>query len=325
MAKVLTGEATHQERHALSEWSSKNKENEQLINMLKKNWEAIGPEDGKVRVDTDKAWANLRSRLENDGLMPASANTERFKMPTLLRVAAGLVLIVGLAIISYLVLPHESAKVRLAASTTENQEFGIILPDGSEVDLNTHSAIEYRLEKTGTRSVRLTGEAWFRVNHDPAHPFIVKAGKGLIRVTGTSFSVRTNPGNDRIEVYVVSGNVRLQNARRKDEALSLEPGTMGVLELNHLKQEESIDENYLSWKTRKLTFSKTRLGKVAAVLNRTYGKNIRFDNDKLQECLFTGTFDQQPVDTVMKVIQIAFDLDLEQEHNTFIFSGSGCN
>jgi transmembrane sensor len=326
MAKVLAGEANHQEKHALNEWSSKNKENEQLMDMLKKHWEAIEPEDGKIRVDTDKAWTNLRSRLENDGLLPARrAISGRIKMPTLVRVAAGLVLIAGLAIIAYLVLAPESARVRLAANTTDNQEFGILLPDGSEVDLNAHSAIEYRHEDTGIRSVRLTGEAWFRVNHDPAHPFIVRAGKGLIRVTGTSFSVRTNQENDRIEVYVASGSVQLQNARKGDEALSLEPGTMGVLELNHLKQEGSIDENYLSWKTRKLTFRQTRLGEVADVLNRTYGKNIRFENDKLQDCLFTGTFDQQPVDTVMKVIQIAFNLDLEQEHNTFIFYGNGCN
>jgi transmembrane sensor len=325
MAKVLAGEASHQERNALKEWSNKKEKNEKLIQMLKKNWEAIGPEDGRIRVDTDKAWANLRSRLENDGLLPATAFPGRIKMPTLLRVAAGVVLIVGMAIISYLVLAPESANVRLAASTTDNQEFGIILPDGSEVDLNTYSAIDYKLEDAGMRSVRLTGEAWFRVNHDPAHPFIVRAGKGLIRVTGTSFSVRTNPEMDRIEVYVASGSVRLQKAGRGDQALSLEPGTLGVLEPDRLKQEPAIDENYLSWKTRKLTFRQTRLEEVAAVLDRTYGKDIRFDNAKLGECLFTGTFDQQPVDSVMKVIQIAFNLDLERDHNTFTLSGSGCN
>ena len=45
----------------------------------------------------------------------------------------------------------------------------------------------------------------------------------------------------------------------------------------------------------------------------------------LEDCLFTGTFDQQPVDSVMKVIQIAFNLEMDQDKNSFIFSGSGCN
>jgi ferric-dicitrate binding protein FerR (iron transport regulator) len=125
---------------------------------------------------------------------------------------------------------------------------------------------------------------------------------------------------------VASGSVQFQRARREQDVLSLEPGSMGVLERNQLEEEESIDKNYLSWKTRKLTFQQSRLGDVAGILNRTYGINFRFDNEMLEDCLFTGTFDQQPVDSVMKVIQIAFThLEMEQDNNTFIFSGSGCH
>jgi ferric-dicitrate binding protein FerR (iron transport regulator) len=243
----------------------------------------------------------------------------------MMRIAAALVVIVGLTIISYLVLTPESGSVRLVASTDETQEYGIQLPDGSEVDLNAFSKFEYRLDKSGNRYVKLTGEAWFNVNSDPVHPFIVEAGKGMIRVTGTSFSVRTNPDQDRIEVYVSSGSVRFHKASEEEKSLSLEPGTMGVLEQNRLEEEKTIDINYLSWKTRKLTFRQTRLGEVAGVLNRTYGKNIRFDNEILEDCLYTGTFDQQPVDSVMKVIQIAFNLDMDQDKNTITFSGNGCN
>ena len=295
--------------------------------MLKKNWESIEPEEGKIRVDTDQAWMNLRNRLEDDGLLsdPGYRASRKIMLPQMMRVAAAVILLVGLTIISYLILTPDSSSVRLAVSTTDNQEFGIVLPDGSEVDLNAHSKFEYRLEESGIRSVKLTGEAWFSVSSDPVHPFIVEAGSGVIKVTGTSFSVRTDPDKDRIEVYVASGSVRFHKARKDNEVLSLEPGTLGVLEQNRLKEEKSIDMNYLSWKTRKLVFRQTRLGEVAGVLNRTYGKNIRFDNEMLEDCLFTGTFDQQPVDSVMKVIQIAFNLEMDQDKNSFIFSGSGCN
>jgi ferric-dicitrate binding protein FerR (iron transport regulator) len=295
--------------------------------MLKKNWESIEPDEGKIRVDTDQAWMNLRNRLENDGLLsdPVDGASRKIMLPQMMRIAAALVVIVGLTIISYLVLTPESGSVRLVASTDETQEYGIQLPDGSEVDLNAFSKFEYRLDKSGNRYVKLTGEAWFNVNSDPVHPFIVEAGKGMIRVTGTSFSVRTNPDQDRIEVYVSSGSVRFHKASEEEKSLSLEPGTMGVLEQNRLEEEKTIDINYLSWKTRKLTFRQTRLGEVAGVLNRTYGKNIRFDNEILEDCLYTGTFDQQPVDSVMKVIQIAFNLDMDQDKNTITFSGNGCN
>jgi ferric-dicitrate binding protein FerR (iron transport regulator) len=327
IAKALAGEADHKEIHTLDKWSRQNKKNKQLIDMLKKNWGSIEPEDGKIRVDTDQAWMNLRYRLENDGLLsdPVEPAVRKIRLPQMMRVAAAVILLVGLTIISYLILTPDSSSVRLAASTTDNQEFGIVLPDGSEVDLNAYSKFEYRYTASGIRSVKLTGEAWFSVSSDPLHPFIVEAGNGVVKVTGTSFSVRTDPEKDRIEVYVASGSVQFHQARKDNEVLSLEPGTLGVLEQNRLEEEKSIDMNYLSWKTRKLTFRQTRMGEVANILNRTYGKNIRFDNEILEDCLFTGTFDQQPVDSVMKVIQIAFNLDMEQEKNTFIFSGSGCN
>jgi ferric-dicitrate binding protein FerR (iron transport regulator) len=240
-------------------------------------------------------------------------------------VAATVVLVAGLSIVSYLVISSGSSGVNLAARTTDSQEFGIVLPDGSEVDLNAHSRINYKLEKSGIRSVKLTGEAWFKVVSDPFHPFIVRSGDGVVEVTGTSFSVRTDPSSGRIEVYVESGSVRFYQARKGANAMSLDAGTLGILDNNRLEEVSSIDENYLSWKTRKLTFRQTRLGEVADILNRTYSKKIRFDNEMLEDCLFTGTFYQQPVDSVVKVIQIAFSLDMEKEKNTYIFTGSGCN
>ena len=327
MAKVLAGEASGEEIQELDRWSHQNRKNKQMTDMLKKNWESIEPEEGKIRVDTDQAWLNLRNRLENDGLLPdpAVVPTRKITMPGMMRIAATVILLAGLTITSYLVLRPDTEIVRLTASTNDNQEFGIVLPDGSVVDLNTHSKFEYSLSPSGVRSVKLDGEAWFDVSDDPALPFVVEAGNGIVRVTGTSFSVRTHPDRDRIEVYVASGSVRFQRARNEQDVLSLESGSMGVLNRNQLEEMDSIDKNYLSWKTRKLTFQRTRLGDVAGILNRTYGKKIRFDNEMLEDCLFTGTFDQQPVDSVMKVIQIAFNLDMEEDTDTFIFSGSGCN
>ena len=327
IAKVIAGEADQKETDALNRWARQKKENKQLIDMMKSNWEPSGHEGERIRVDTDQAWLNLRSRLENDGLIshPPRRLERKIVMPSLWRAAAALVLLAGGAILSYLILTPDAGGVKLAANTAEQQEFGIVLPDGSEVDMNAHSGIEYHLTSSGIRSVKLRGEAWFNVNEDTDHPFVVAVGNGVIRVTGTSFNVRTNPKWDRIEVYVASGSVQFQRSNREDAALSLDPGTMGVLEQNRLMEEKSIDINYLAWKTKKLSFRQTPLGEVADVLDRTYGKNIRFDNEQLEDCLFTGTFDQQPVDSVMKALQIAFGLELEQDNNTFIFSGNGCN
>ncbi len=146
IAKVMAGEAGREEIQKLNKWSGQNKKNKQLVDMLKENWESIEPEDEKIGVDTDQAWTTLRDRLKNDGLLsdPVRHAARKIMLPQMMRVAAVVILLVGLSILSYLILTPDSGSVRLAAATTDKQEFGIVLPDGSEVDLNTHSKIEYR-------------------------------------------------------------------------------------------------------------------------------------------------------------------------------------
>ncbi len=66
----------------------------------------------------------------------------------------------------------------------------VALADGSTVQMGPGSAlaVDYRAD---ARSVRLlAGEAWFDVEHNPAAPFRVRAGKVQTTVLGTSFDVR---------------------------------------------------------------------------------------------------------------------------------------
>jgi ferric-dicitrate binding protein FerR (iron transport regulator) len=219
----------------------------------------------------------------------------------------------------------EREKLLMSASTLGEPDFGISLPDGSTVDLNAGSKVRYRTTRSGARMVNLEGEAWFNVIHRKNQPFIINTGDGVINVTGTEFAVRNVPETDRIEVYVESGNVQFYRTRKKDRILNLEAGQMGVLEKNQLREEKNINPNQISWKTRKLRFRDTPLGDVAGVLNRTYNQDILFTSKALEDCLFTGTFDQQPMDSVVRVIQVAFGLKVDREGKSYVLSGDGCN
>jgi transmembrane sensor len=63
------------------------------------------------------------------------------------------------------------------------------LADGSEVDLNTDTAI-CPPETSGRHIELYKGEAHFKVAHDSRHPLTVKAGDVLVRAVGTEFTVR---------------------------------------------------------------------------------------------------------------------------------------
>ncbi len=84
------------------------------------------------------------------------------------------------------------------------------LDDGSTLELNGASTVRTRFT-AAERSVQLdAGEAHFAVSHDPARPFVVRAGGVVVRAVGTAFNVRHTAG--AVEVIVVEGKVRVESA-----------------------------------------------------------------------------------------------------------------
>jgi hypothetical protein len=55
------------------------------------------------------------------------------------------------------------------------------------------------------------GSVFYRVEHDPAHPFVVTTPHGKIRVTGTCFTVRMRGGASEVQVH--EGSVAAEAAR----------------------------------------------------------------------------------------------------------------
>jgi transmembrane sensor len=70
-----------------------------------------------------------------------------------------------------------------------------------------------------SRSVRLTGQGWFRAEHAGAHAFTVLAGDAVVRDIGTVFSVR--PGvNGEVRVAVHEGAVAVRGTADGEIQLS---------------------------------------------------------------------------------------------------------
>ncbi len=291
--------------------------------MLKQYPESAGNRNDKISVNVDEAWIRLKGRLEKDGLI--RRKSLGILLSPGLQIAAAIVLVLGLSVIAYLAVSSSGNQLKLTAQSDATEIFGLSLPDGSLVDMNINTRIRYRSDGDGNRLVRLSGEAYFNVRHDLKKPFIINTGDAMVRVTGTSFSVRSDPANKRTEVYVESGSVRLYRADDDSGGILLEPGIVGIIENDRFRRDDNPDENYLSWKTKKLTFRQTKLGEVARVLNRTYKMEFLFDNEDLKNCLYTGTFDQAPVDTVVRVLEVTFGFDADRDKNSYVFHGEGCN
>lgn len=95
-----------------------------------------------------------------------------------------------------------------AFRTGIGQKATINLPDGTEVTLNTGTTLRTRADADRRLVYLDQGQAFFRVAHDKAHPFIVHAAGRTVTAIGTAFDVRVDHG--RFAVTLVEGKVRVE-------------------------------------------------------------------------------------------------------------------
>ena len=202
-----------------------------------------------------------------------------------------------------------------------------VLPDGTLVALNSNSKLTFPKKfKNNVREVTISGEAFFDVEHNPEKPFLINAGNTQVKVLGTSFIVRAYPENETVEVVVKTGKVELiqkqmENATTVNHVF-LTPGEKGVYHNNNsiIEKSGNTNPNYLAWKTQDIIFNETPLNEVINCLKEVYHVEIDLAESELNELLYTGHFDKKPIDFVMNVIQLSFNLDLTVENEQFTLS-----
>jgi ferric-dicitrate binding protein FerR (iron transport regulator) len=93
-------------------------------------------------------------------------------------------------------------------STPNGGQYQVILPDGTRVWLNAASSIRFPTSFEGERTVTMTGEAYFEVAHDNAHPFKVNAASLFIEVLGTHFNVKAYANEVATKTSLLSGSLK---------------------------------------------------------------------------------------------------------------------
>jgi transmembrane sensor len=146
------------------------------------------------------------------------------------------------------------------------------------LDAQTSLLIE---EGPNERRVRLAdGEAYFVVAKDRTRPFTVETPTGSVRVTGTTFDVRTVP-SAVLEVTVVEGAVRVRPgeiggagapepvALGGGQSLSAGPAGVTVRTLSRDALEDA-----LAWRDGWVVFDNVPLGEAIARFARYHGRGI---------------------------------------------------
>ena len=230
-----------------------------------------------------------------------------------MRIAASVIIIVGLGLLAYWVFNDRTKEMTVVAQKTVLND---TLPDGSVVTVNKGSSISYLSKFKGeTREVSLNGEAFFNVTPNKKKPFIISVNDVQITVVGTSFNVKTINGNT--EVVVETGIVKVTRAGKTVELKANEEVTVNAKD-SSLAIEKVSDQLYKYYRTKEFVCDDTPLWKLVEVINEAYNSHIVIGNPALKDMGITTTFNNESLEQVLNVISLTFNIKVIKEGDTII-------
>jgi ferric-dicitrate binding protein FerR (iron transport regulator) len=330
LAKYLCNEVSPVEKSEVEAWLNQSQENREELEQSRKMLDTIDNFYNAERFDSVGALKNVKSKLNQPRMKIVQHKTTRKEViARFYKYAAAIIFAVLLGSAGfYLGFRNHSTEVYSEIISTPNQVINeYTLPDGSVVALNSNSKLVFPKQfKGGTREVTIVGEAFFDVTPNPKKPFIINAGNAQVKVVGTSFNVSAYPENETVEVVVKTGKVQV--ASKIGDNISVEkqvfltPGEKGIIFSKKGIPEKSIniDPNYLAWKTHDFIFDEVPLNEVFKCLEKTYHVNIDVLQPELNDLKLNAQFDNKPIDFILNVVCLTFNLDLSVDNELYTFS-----
>lgn len=317
-AKYLSGEASKAEVEQLEQWVLSSADNKAHFQQFKKAWIWSGVGGNYQKIDVQKEWTAISGQLFGGAkVVPMQAKSGR-RLSVMLSVAAAVVLLIVASVWLFQYLDGNKA----VEVITENQVEEDRLPDGTQVALNQFSALTFEEQpERNVRKVKLTGDAFFEVEHDTTRPFLVTTENVSIEVLGTDFYVDARANQPRIEVIVQSGEVAVTAGAQR---VVLGPDEKGVYDkaTSSLTKRKNEDNNYLAWKTDILTFNAAKLEKVVFDLNRRFHAQISLADPALGNCEITATYEGQSLEAIVRIIEQTLNITANIEGEEVVFSGA---
>lgn len=288
---TLSGNATPSVEERVRRWRAESPENEAYYQGVALIWSATAPLPvARVAPPVDLrgivAEANLRRATE-------AATPRRRALPRVLAIAAG---IAALAVSVRLLSPDRNTPQRSATYAATVASRTVALDDGTFVRLAAGSRMEVA---ASSRSASLTGRAFFAVAHDPARPFIVRAGSAEARVLGTRFEVAQI--ESAVRVIVVDGLVAMSNPHGE---VDVSAGSVGRAAGDRAPTTDRPADirALLDWPGGLLLFQNTPLASVAQEVSSSFGRSVGVAGDSLRAMRISGSFDQETFEEVIRAL-----------------------
>jgi len=238
----------------------------------------------------------------------------------------------------------DNAKTVSRIYTSSGSRTNIVLPDSTEVWLNSLSTLTYTTAafNNGRREVSLIGEAMFKVKHDPLHPFLVHTKNFDVTDLGTVFNIKAYPEDNNAQASLISGSIEVITKGSNSKKITLAPNQRIIVQ-NDGKSDKSrmaptsivkpVYEPYKStikpvllspqisvapdtaWLVNKLIFTDESFYDLALQMQRRYNVVIHFRNEKAKSYKFAGRFEDENIDDALKELQAIAPFTYKRSNN----------
>lgn len=272
-------------RRAFTHWffSFSSKEKDEALYRLWDNLQV------KADASTRRSFCEVAKRLEFPGRKKI-----RLSFPN--RKQAAAVLLVPLLSIglSWLYVHDRPAEeVALVECFVPDGEIRtVVLPDRSEVTINSGSSVFYPVEFKGkNRNVYLSGEAKFTVAPDKKKPFIVKTNDMQVEALGTVFRISSYPDGEKTTASLAEGKIKV-DIKSNRESFVLDPEEQIVYDriTRRSDRKRLRPEDVLAWEKGRMVFRSASLYSVINEIERHYGVTVYLNSGNLNEERLTVKF-----------------------------------
>lgn len=163
-------------------------------------------------------------------------------------------------------------------------EYMLVLQDGTKVWMNSESRLDYPIQfSSTTRTVKLSGEAYFEVTPDAKRPFIIAVNEQFhVKVLGTHFNIKAYPGDDRAETTLVEGKVAV-------DSIILRPSEQAVIFKGQAPEIRKVNvDYYTAWHEGWFYFNNERLERALEQIGRWYDVTFVLSEDDVLQLMVTG-------------------------------------
>ena len=288
ITRKIASEETAEDAAGVDQWLKSKPGNKHIYDRLSEVWNFRQIS----RKNDNSLWDSLKRRITVYDNRPRPL----FYTTTLFKVAAVLVIILltNFLVYTYRVDHGQNEIAYQEIVVPRGNRMKIVLPDSSVIWLNNDTKLRYASNfGSGNREVELSGEAYFDIQHDTRHPFIVKVGEQKIRVFGTRFSVNAYPEDNIIETSLIEGSVAFESNRKIDghSRFMLEPGNSLLYnKQNNSMSTQIIQSSYHQyWEKGVYSFKDESFENLAVKINRIFNVEVVFEDHFIKKKTYTGT------------------------------------